>query len=131
MKWLEGADEGVRCAGTREAAGLVYKRPTFSQVLCVMRRFDNCPGLLRKCQTPVRHFQAILGDLGQLQLPKTVVAEMITELIRFEPKICICNGISWDFQRESVSVMRDSLLTFPQICLCNEINSSGGTTLYL
>ena len=49
----------------------------------------------------------------------TAVAEMITELIRFEPKICICNGINWDFRRESASVMRDFLLTFPQICLCN------------
>ena len=49
----------------------------------------------------------------------TVVAEMITELIRFEPEICICNRNQLEFKRESVSVMRDFLLKFPQICLCN------------
>ena len=26
----------------------------------------------------------------------TVVAEMITELSRFEPEICICNEINWN-----------------------------------
>ena len=49
----------------------------------------------------------------------TVVAEMITELFRFEPEICICNGKQLGFNREYVSVMRDFLLTFPQICFCN------------
>ena len=49
----------------------------------------------------------------------TVVAEMITELVRFEPEICICNRNQWEFKRESVSVMRDFLLKFPQTCLCN------------
>ena len=49
----------------------------------------------------------------------TVVAEMITELIRFEPEICICNGNSFEFRRESVSVPRRFLLKSPQICLCN------------
>ena len=49
----------------------------------------------------------------------TVVAEMITELIHFEPDICICNRNELAFKRESVSVMRDFLLKFPQICLCN------------
>ena len=43
----------------------------------------------------------------------TVVAKMITELIRFEPEICICNGNLLESQRESVSaVMRDFLLKF-------------------
>ena len=56
---------------------------------------------------------------GQQETPSTIVAEMITELIRFEPELCICNGNSLEFKRESVSAMRDLLLTFPQICLCN------------
>ena len=53
------------------------------------------------------------------QEPFTVVADMITELIRFEPEICICNRNQLEFKRESVSVMRDFMLKFPQICLCN------------
>ena len=61
-----------------------------------------------------------------------VVAEVITELklIRFEPENSICNGNSLGFKRESVPVMRDFLLTFPQISVM-EINSSGSTILYL
>ena len=51
-------------------------------------------------------------------------AKSVTELIRFEPNVCICNGK--EFKGESVSVMNDILLTFPQICLCNgNIHSSG------
>ena len=60
----------------------------------------------------------------------TVVAEMITELIRFEPEICICNG---------------KVIGIPErICICSErfsaeirsvsvmeINSSGSAILYL
>ena len=49
----------------------------------------------------------------------TVVAEIITELVKFEPEIGICNGNEFDFEGEYVSVMSDFLLTFPQICLCN------------
>ena len=50
-----------------------------------------------------------------------VVAEIITELICFEPKVCICNGNLWENMREPVSAMRDFLrrFLFPQICLCN------------
>ena len=32
-------------------------------------------------------------DAGNFELSNTVVAEMVTEFIRFEPEICICNGI--------------------------------------
>ena len=46
------------------------------------------------------------------------VAEIITELIRFEPKICICHEKK-EFKGKSASAVRDSLSTFPQICLCN------------
>ena len=49
-----------------------------------------------------------------------IVAETTTELMNFEPEVCICNGHSLGFKRESVSVMEDFLLTFPQICLCND-----------
>ena len=42
----------------------------------------------------------------------------ITELICFEPKVCICNG-QLEIKRICVSVMRDLLRRFPQICLCN------------
>ena len=63
-------------------------------------------------------FNAILCRDWTCQVD-TVVAEMITELFRFEPEICICNGNLLGFKRESVSVLRDSLLKFPQICLCN------------
>ena len=48
---------------------------------------------------------------------------MITELIRFEPEICICNGNQLEFKREregSVAVMIDFMMRFPEICLCNE-----------
>ena len=48
-----------------------------------------------------------------------VVAKIITELMCFEPEVCICNGNELEMMRGSVSVMRDFLLTFPQICLCN------------
>ena len=44
---------------------------------------------------------------------------MITELIRFEREISICNRNELKFKRESVSVMKDFLLKFPQICLFN------------
>ena len=61
------------------------------------------------------------------------MAEMITELIRFEPKICICNGNELEFKRKSVSVMRDFSAEIPtdlslswqvillaaQFCICN------------
>ena len=60
-----------------------------------------------------------------------VVAEMMTELIRFEPKICICNGNSLEFKRESVSVMRDFLLDSQRTVAVMEINSSGSVILYL
>ena len=49
----------------------------------------------------------------------TVVAKRITELIRFEPEVCICKINYLEFKGESVSVMRDLLPTFLQICLCN------------
>ena len=41
----------------------------------------------------------------------TVVAEMITELIRFEPEICICNGNSLEFKTESVSAQIPTALS--------------------
>ena len=44
---------------------------------------------------------------------------MITELIRFEAEVCICNGKLIGIPKESVSVTRDFLLKFPEICLCN------------
>ena len=44
---------------------------------------------------------------------------MITELIGFEPEICICNGNELEFKRESVSVMRDFLLKFSESWFCN------------
>ena len=37
----------------------------------------------------------------------TGVAEMITELIRFEAEVCICNGHGLKFKGESVSAVRD------------------------
>ena len=40
-------------------------------------------------------------------------------VIRFESKICPCNGNSPIFKGESASVIGASLPTFPQICLCN------------
>ena len=52
-------------------------------------------------------------------LAHTVVAEMITELIWFEPEICIGNGNQLKNKKESISAMRDFLSRFPQICLCN------------
>ena len=60
----------------------------------------------------------------------TVVAEMTTELIRFEPEICICNGNGNElqFKRESVTVMRDFLLKSVSVI---ENNSSGSAILYL
>ena len=76
--------------------------------------------------------QSSLGKTPSCALHDTVVAEMITELIRFEPEICICNGHKLEFKRESVSVMRDFLLAFPEISLSvMEMNSSGSPNLYL
>ena len=49
----------------------------------------------------------------------TVVADMITELIRFEPEICICDENCLEFKRKSASVIRDFRQKFPQICLCD------------
>ena len=40
-------------------------------------------------------------------------------------------GNDLESQRESVSVIRDFLGRFPQICLCNGNNSPGSTVLYL
>ena len=37
---------------------------------------------------------------------------MITELIRFEAEVCICNGNQLELQEECVSFMRDILLNF-------------------
>ena len=37
------------------------------------------------------------------------VADIITEFIRFASEISVCCGTSCEFDRESVSVMRDSL----------------------
>ena len=47
--------------------------------------------------------------------------------------MCLANGKQLEYQAESVSVMRDSLLKFPQISLWNasSIISSGNTILYL
>ena len=61
----------------------------------------------------------------------TVVAEMITELIRFEPGICICNGNESEFKRESVSVMSDLLPNSHGSVSVMAINSSGRAILYL
>ena len=47
----------------------------------------------------------------------TAVAEIITELVRFKPEICICDGNEFEFKRASVSIMRDLLLSLPQISL--------------
>ena len=44
---------------------------------------------------------------------------MITEFGFFEPKLSICDGHYLEFKRESVSVMKDFLLTFPQNCICS------------
>ena len=79
------------------------------------------------CIHPLAHFQStrlwggqILEVCSAMSFGDTAVAAMITELIRFEPKICICNGNQLEFKSESVSVMRDLLLlTFPQIGFCN------------
>ena len=48
----------------------------------------------------------------------TVASKICTESIRFEPEVCICNGIQGRICI-LVSIMRDCLQTFPQICLCN------------
>ena len=61
----------------------------------------------------------------------TVAAKIVTELILFEPKICICNGNLLEFKGESVSVIRDSLPTFHRSFSVMDINSSGSAILYL
>ena len=75
----------------------------------------------------MRYFAALLWN----KLCHTVVAEMITELIRFEAEVCICNGNSLELQEESVALMRDTLLNFHRSASVMEINSSGSTILYL
>ena len=54
-----------------------------------------------------------------MTVSSTVVAQLASELIRFGPEVCICNGYNLKFKGESISVTTDFLLTFPQICLCN------------
>ena len=44
--------------------------------------------------------------------------KMNTEYLRFAPQVCICNGSYLELKEKSVFVMRDSLATFPEICLC-------------
>ena len=68
--------------------------------------------------------------MGTVQL-LAAIAEIVTELIHFEPEVCICSGNELEFKGESVSVMRDFLPAFPQIwinsllaaqfciCICN------------
>ena len=46
-------------------------------------------------------FKGCLFQMGEVFV-LAVVAEMITELIRFEPEICICNGNYLEFQRENL-----------------------------
>ena len=62
-----------------------------------------------------QHKYARAQILKEIQV--TVVADMIAELIRFKPKVCISHGNRLEFKGESVSVLKDVLLTFPQICL--------------
>ena len=38
----------------------------------------------------------------------------------FLSKVCICDRKKLEFKGASVSVLREFLPTFPQICLCNE-----------
>ena len=53
------------------------------------------------------------------------VANMITELLRFTPEVCMCNGSFLEmFKGEFVSAMRESLPRFADICLCNDKNTS-------
>ena len=66
------------------------------------------------------HMHCPLCALGGLDYICTIVAGVIIELIRFEPEICIYNGNKKEFNRETVFVMRDFLLTFPQICLITD-----------
>ena len=100
---------------------------------CQSRFFVDSSGFLRRSlrisEKNLRFPDALLsrrrGESAKLSettcppkfVPTTVVAEMISELISFEPEICIFNGSSLELNR--VSVMRDFLLTFPKICLCN------------
>ena len=43
----------------------------------------------------------------------TVVAKIATELIRFDPKVCICKRNSLEFKGETVSLTRHFLPKFP------------------
>ena len=63
----------------------------------------------------------ILGSalLSQSQCLCSVVAETIAEFICLSLK-SVFNGNSLEFKREFLSVIREFLLTFPQICLCND-----------
>ena len=47
----------------------------------------------------------------------SIVAEILA--IVFEPEVRIFNRDYLKFKRESVSLMRECLPTFPQICLCH------------
>ena len=55
----------------------------------------------------------------------TNVANMIAELICFEPEICICNGNYCKFKAKSVSVMRDFCQHSHRSVPVMDINSSG------
>ena len=79
----------------------------------------------------------IKASKNQLRLAEimeiiSVVAKMITELSRFEPELCICNGDELDFKRESVSGERE---IFCRHChrpvSVMESNYSGSVILYL
>ena len=61
----------------------------------------------------------------------TVVAEIITELVRFEPEVCICNGNQFRIKSESIAVMRNSCKHSHRSVSVMEINSSDSTVLYL
>ena len=56
---------------------------------------------------------------------------MITELIRFEAEVFICNGNELEFKGESVSVMRDFCWYCHRSVSVMDIDSSGSTILYL
>ena len=63
--------------------------------------------------------------------PLGAVAEILTKSLCLEPEVCICKGRERDFKGESAAIMKVVLPNVPQICLSNDISSSGSTILYL
>ena len=63
------------------------------------------------------------GHKGCLFLALTAVAEISTELIHFAPKVCencsVMEILLGDQGKSTPSMGDNSLLTFPQVCLCN------------